>query len=114
MLRGADIVMEVIFMDDNDANITASVANVLERLQIQLEMSYSNAPQLIGMGKRLPAAVEYRGKIMLTDAVLRGQGRALLLAAIRHACLVYSFTQRKKGSDGKHQRICCRFPQTLS
>jgi len=45
MLRGANIVMEVIRMDGDGANVTASVATkVLERLKIQLEMSYPNAP----------------------------------------------------------------------
>ena len=68
MLRGANIVMKVIRMDGDGANVTASVAKVLERLNIQLEISYPNAPQLMGMVERLLAVVKYRGKIMLTDA----------------------------------------------
>ena len=38
MLRGANIVMKVIRMDGDGTNVTASVAKVLERLNIQLEM----------------------------------------------------------------------------
>ena len=62
------------------------------------------------MVERLLAVVKYRGKIMLTDAGLqRGQGRGLMLAAIRHACMVYSFTP-KEGLRWKAPKDLLSFP----